>query len=964
MNARPSSVRLSTLAASTAVFVMAVAAPSRVAAQPLDRVRFNDQALFLSGSNVAWVNFARDVGPGATELARFEDMFRELHESGGNAMRLWLHTTGASTPAFDHHEVVGPGEGTIDDLRAILDLAWRYEIGLELSLWSFDMLRISYGSTITDRAYALLTDPDVLQTYVDHALIPMVGALAGHPAIIAWEIFNEAEGMSNEFGWDFNRHVPMSAIQRFVNRTAGAIHRTDTTAQVTNGIWSFHALWDGTAGKQAEPPEPLTDDDVRRARRVLSAKYGHTFSDGELESYYEKLRSAVEKNYYSDEELIASGGDPDGTLDFYNVHYYEWAGTFRSPFHHDVGRWGLDKPLVVGEFFMGGGDDGDPDATYGVAWQDLYTTLYHRGYAGALGWQWYNYPSGAEGVVNWPRMLENTETMFALHREVVDVDGGLRILYFTADPPEIETGGSSRLAWAVSGATSVTMDGVAVDSSGTMVVRPDVTTTYMLVASDGEGAADTLKTSVEVLDPKEINRARAQPAIASTVETCCGPILEADLAVDGDLETRWSSEWQAGLADENPDDEWIYVDLGTAIDVERIVLRWEAAYGAAYDVDVSFDAHHWSTVLEERAGTGGDDEIAFDDPPAARFVRMHGLDRATQWGYSLWEIEVYGLVSSLQPPSLSIMQPADGAVFTEGADVTLAAEAADPDGTVAEVAFYVDEELVAVIDEAPFEVSWRGLSAGEYETHAMVTDDDGIAVRSETRRFYVVDAAAFVRYEAEEAAYAGEVSPQRDAAASGGWYLNMQNSGSITFSDVVPGTAGAYLLTFGYNLFYDVPKSQYVVVNGDTIGELQFTGPQAAWLQRGMKAPLAAGANTIEIHKSWGWMYFDYIEVSTQPLDVEADGAASLPSSFALMQNFPNPFNPETVVSYTLPSPEHVRLIVFDPIGREVATLIDGVRAAGSHSVRFDARDLSSGVYLYRLEAGPFIRTRKMILMR
>ena len=83
------------------------------AAYTQSRVEFNNQQLFLSGANFAWRNFARDIGPGSTDFEYFQSIFQDVHENGGNSMRLWLHTTGASTPAFDATgKVTDPGENT------------------------------------------------------------------------------------------------------------------------------------------------------------------------------------------------------------------------------------------------------------------------------------------------------------------------------------------------------------------------------------------------------------------------------------------------------------------------------------------------------------------------------------------------------------------------------------------------------------------------------------------------------------------------------------------------------------------------------------------------------------------------------------------------------------------------------------------------------------------------------------
>ena len=89
------------------------------------------------------------------------------------------------------------------------------------------------------------------------------------------------------------------------------------------------------------------------------------------------------------------------------------------------------------------------------------------------------------------------------------------------------------------------------------------------------------------------------------------------------------------------------------------------------------------------------------------------------------------------------------------------------------------------------------------------------------------------------------------------------------------------------------------------------------------------------------------------------------PVGFALEQNYPNPFNPSTQISFALPSAQKVTLKVFDLTGKEVATLLDNERKpAGVHEVIFEVGQLASGVYLYRVTAGEFVATRKMLLVR
>ena len=93
-------------------------------------------------------------------------------------------------------------------------------------------------------------------------------------------------------------------------------------------------------------------------------------------------------------------------------------------------------------------------------------------------------------------------------------------------------------------------------------------------------------------------------------------------------------------------------------------------------------------------------------------------------------------------------------------------------------------------------------------------------------------------------------------------------------------------------------------------------------------------------------------------------GRVDLPAAFSLAQNYPNPFNPSTTIRYSLPTSANVSLAVFNTLGQQVALLQNGEQEAGYHEVRFDASGMASGVYFYRIHAGTYVETRKLLLMK
>ncbi|MFD9096930.1 discoidin domain-containing protein [Streptomyces collinus] len=126
----------------------------------------------------------------------------------------------------------------------------------------------------------------------------------------------------------------------------------------------------------------------------------------------------------------------------------------------------------------------------------------------------------------------------------------------------------------------------------------------------------------------------AQGAAVTASSTEWNPFTSyaAGRAVDGSRDTRWASGWS--------DDQWLRIDLGSTHLVRRVTLDWERAYGRSYRVELSTDGETWHTAWSTTSGDGGLDTVRFSGTPA-RYVRVTGTQRGTQWGYSLYEVSVY-----------------------------------------------------------------------------------------------------------------------------------------------------------------------------------------------------------------------------------------------------------------------------------------------------------------------------------
>ncbi|WP_406207936.1 discoidin domain-containing protein [Kitasatospora sp. NBC_01560] len=129
-----------------------------------------------------------------------------------------------------------------------------------------------------------------------------------------------------------------------------------------------------------------------------------------------------------------------------------------------------------------------------------------------------------------------------------------------------------------------------------------------------------------------VNLAAGASATAGSAEWNPFTSYAAGRAVDGDRGTRWASDWN--------DNQWLQLDLGSTGLVGRVILDWERAYGRAYRIEVSTDGTNWRQVWSTTTGDGGLDTALFTPVPA-RYVRIQGVQRGTQWGYSLYEVGVH-----------------------------------------------------------------------------------------------------------------------------------------------------------------------------------------------------------------------------------------------------------------------------------------------------------------------------------
>ena len=270
-------------------------------------------------------------------------------------------------------------------------------------------------------------------------------------------------------------------------------------------------------------------------------------------------------------------------------------------------------------------------------------------------------------------------------------------------------GGHSEL-----GATGVAVgpDGlVSVVGSTQSTNFPTTPTAFQPEYGSGQSDAFVARVSFPIAPPGAGNIALNKPVFASSSFDAG---YTPDRAVDGSSLTRWSSEFS--------DPQWIAIDLGGFFSVNRVVLRWESAYSAEYQLLISDDGQNWRTVLTKNKDTADVDDLSVSG--VGRYIGIYSLRRGTPWGNSLWEFEVYGVPAASTPINLALNAvTAASSSFDSGFTPNLAVDGNL--GTRWSSAFS-DPQWFAIDLGRPFSISrvvlrWEGAYAADYDL--MVSDD-------------------------------------------------------------------------------------------------------------------------------------------------------------------------------------------------------------------------------------------------
>ncbi|MBK7631989.1 MAG: SBBP repeat-containing protein [Ignavibacteriales bacterium] len=318
-------------------------------------------------------------------------------------------------------------------------------------------------------------------------------------------------------------------------------------------------------------------------------------------------------------------------------------------------------------------------------------------------------------------------------------------------------------------------------------------------------------------------------------------------------------------------------------------------------------------------------------------------------GLQLWVADYNGPANSIDIPS-SIAVDGNGNVYVTGNSQNSLVSGADNDYATV---MYNSSGVQQWVSR------YNGPANGQDESKSIAIDDSGnvyVTGQSTDVNGSTPDYAT-IKYnslgvEQWVSRYTGIQNNSGDGAAS----LVLDNLGNV----YVTGTSGSFSGT----------KADYATVKYNSLGVQQwaerYNGPPGNGIDQAKSIVLDNQGNVYVTGSSAGSgtsVDFATIKYSQTPTGINQT-EYSLPEKYSLHQNYPNPFNPSTVIKYQLPISSQVIIKVYDVLGKEVATLVNEEKPAGRYQVNWNASNLSSGIYFYKIQSGSFVETKKMILLK
>ncbi|GAB4008373.1 discoidin domain-containing protein [Glycomyces albus] len=512
-------------------------------------------------------------GPPASEA---DQHMPELASMGVNTVRTW---------------------GTDASTLPLLDAAAAHDIKVMLGFWLLPGGGPGSGGCID------YTSDEDYKTGALNDIVGWVETYRDHPGVLMWNVGNESVlGLQNCYG-GAELEAQRNAYTSFVNDVAVAIHGVDSDHPVTStdawtGAWPYY--------KANAPDLDLLAvnayDDVCGVERA--------WNEGGYDLPYVITETGPSGEWEVPDD---ANGVPDEPTDVEKAQGYTRA-------------W----ECITGH--------------EGVA---LGATMFHYGTEGDFGGVWFNLTPGGNKRLSYYAVAEayggaapsNTPPVISSMDVLADggVPGGER---FTIDVDAADPDGDDIEYVVMLNSKYVNDSGglasadYTVNGDGTIdVTAPELLGVWKVYvwAEDGQGNVGVETRSFEVVVPDigGENLALGRPTTASTYQEF--EDLNPGKATDGDLATRWASEWS--------DPQWIQVDLGRHTDFGTVQLVWETAHATAYEIQVSDDGQSWTAVRQVTEGDGGSDTV--DVAASGRYVRVLCTERATAWGYSLYEFGVY-----------------------------------------------------------------------------------------------------------------------------------------------------------------------------------------------------------------------------------------------------------------------------------------------------------------------------------